>query len=150
MNGAPNAVIAHDPEGRFIRTIAMYTEVADQARADWKYRQLYRATPAMLHTVDVDGCIVTVTDRWLQKMGYSREEVVGRSIADFYSKSDRKRFMNGGLQKIISGGEFNNEERQLVTKTGMSVLVAMILLGLRSVPPVIEIFEIWSGQRMSI
>ena len=118
INCLTNSRVEHDPDGRFIRTIAMYTEVADQARADWKYRQLYRATPAMLHTVDADGHIVTVTDRWLHKMGYSREEVVGRSIADFYSKADRKRFMNGGLQKIISGGEFNNEERQLVTKAG--------------------------------
>jgi PAS domain S-box-containing protein len=118
INCLTNSLVEHDPEGRFIRTIAMYTEVADQARADWKYRQLYRATPAMLHTVDSQGCIVTVTDRWLQKMGYTREEVVGRSIVDFYSNADRKRFVSGGLQKIISGGEFNNEERQLVTKTG--------------------------------
>ena len=118
INCLTNSLVEHDPEGRFIRTIAMYTEVADQARADWKYRQLYRATPAMLHTVDSQGCIVTVTDRWLQKMGYAREEVVGRSIADFYSNADRKRFVSGGLQKIISGGEFNNEERQLVTRTG--------------------------------
>jgi PAS domain S-box-containing protein len=72
----------------------------------------------MLHTVDSQGCIVTVTDRWLQKMGYTREEAVGRSIADFYSGADRKRLASGGLEKIISGGEFNNEERQLVTKTG--------------------------------
>jgi PAS domain S-box-containing protein len=113
-----NSRVEHDPEGRFIRTIAMYTEVADQARADRKYRQLYRATPAMLHTVDADGNIVTVTDHWLQKMGYAREEVVGRSIADFYSTADRKRFSSGGLQEIISGGEFNNEERQLLTRDG--------------------------------
>lgn len=113
-----NSRVEHDPQGRFIRTIAMYTEVADQARADWKYRQLYRATPAMLHTVDADGNIVTVTDRWLQKMGYTREEVVGRSIADFYSTADRKRFSSGGLQEIISSGEFNNEERQLLTREG--------------------------------
>jgi PAS domain S-box-containing protein len=118
INCLTNSLVEHDPEGRFIRTIAMYTEVADQARADWKYRQLYRATPAMLHTVDSQGCIVTVTDRWLQKMGYTREEAVGRSIADFYSGADRKRLASGGLEKIISGGEFNNEERQLVTKTG--------------------------------
>lgn len=118
VNCLTNSLVEHDPQGRFIRTIAMYTEVSDQARADWKYRQLYRSTPAMLHTVDSQGCIVTVTDHWLHKMGYTREEVVGRSIVDFYSTADRKRFVSGGLQKIISGGEFNNEERQLVTKTG--------------------------------
>jgi PAS domain S-box-containing protein len=113
-----NSLVEHDPEGTFIRTIAMYAEVTDQARADWKYRQLYRATPAMLHTVDAEGCIVTVTDHWLQKMGYSREEVVGRAITDFSSAKDRKRLAAGRLQELIGGGEFNNEERQMVTKSG--------------------------------
>ena len=113
-----NSLVEHDPEGTFIRTIAMYAEVTDQARVDWKYRQLYRATPAMLHTVDAEGCIITVTDHWLQKMGYSREEVVGRAITDFSSAKDRKRLAAGRLQALIGGGEFSNEERHMVTKSG--------------------------------
>jgi PAS domain S-box-containing protein len=59
-----NSLVEHDPDGEFIRTVAMYTEITDQARIDRKYRQLYRSTPAMLHTLDADGCIVTVTDHW--------------------------------------------------------------------------------------
>ena len=102
-----------------MRTIALYTEVADQARADLKYRHLYRSTPAMLHIVDSDGCIVTVTDHWLQKMGYMREEVVGRPIIDFFSDKYRKKFDGGRLQAVIEGGEFNNEARQMVTKNGV-------------------------------
>jgi PAS domain S-box-containing protein len=113
-----NSVTEHDREGKFIRTIAMYMEVADQARADWKYRQLYRATPAMLHTLDADGCIVTVTDHWLNKMGYAREEVVGRSIVDFFSDSERQHYTGRKLQQTISGGEFTNEPREMVTKGG--------------------------------
>lgn len=118
VNCLTNSVIEHDPDGRFIRTIAMYMEVADQARVDWKYRQLYRATPAMLHTLDAGGCIVTVTDRWLQKMGYSREEVIGRSILDFFSPEDRENWSANLLQRTISGGEFTNEERRMVTREG--------------------------------
>ncbi len=118
VNCLTNSVIEHDPEGRYIRTIAMYMEVADQARVDWKYRQLYRATPAMLHTIDAAGSIVTVTDRWLQKMGYSREEVIGRSILDFFSPEDRERYSARLLQRSISGGKFTNEERRMVTREG--------------------------------
>jgi len=113
-----NSLVEHDPAGAFIRTIAMYAEVSDQARADRKYRQLYRATPAMLHTVDAEGCIVTVTDHWLQKMGYTREEVVGRPITEFSSAADKKQLAAGRLQELISGGEFRNEERHMVTKRG--------------------------------
>ena len=118
VNCLTNSLVENSSDGTYLHTVAMYSEVSDQARADWKYRQLYRATPAMLHTVDADGCIVTVTEHWLQKMGYSREEVVGRSMMDFYSEADRKKFTAGILQEKISGGEFSNESRQMVTKDG--------------------------------
>ena len=73
-----SAFIEFDLEGQFVRTVAMYSELSDQARVNFKYRTLYRSTPAMLHTVDETGLIVTVTDHWLQKLGYEREEVIGR------------------------------------------------------------------------
>lgn len=118
VNCLTNSLVEHSSRGAFVRTVAMYSELTDQGRADWKYRQLYRATPAMLHTVDADGCIIYVTDHWLQKMGYSREEVVGRSIMDFYSDADRKRLASGYLQDLIRVGEFSNESRQMVTRKG--------------------------------
>jgi PAS domain S-box-containing protein len=125
VNCLTNSLVEHDADGVFVRTVAVYTERSDQSRVDWKYRQLYRSTPAMLHTVDADGCIVTVTDHWLQKMAYARDEVVGRSIMDFYSEADRKRFAEGRLQDVISGGEFSNQERQMVTKNGQVLDLVM-------------------------
>jgi len=113
-----NSLVEYDPGGAFLRTVAMYTEIADQARANFKYRELYRSTPAMLHTVDGDGNIVTVTDHWLQKLGYKREDVVGRPISDFFAAADRKAFSGNKLQESIRRGDFNNEERQIVTKDG--------------------------------
>jgi len=113
-----NSLVERGDEGGIVRTVALYSEVSDQARHDWKYRQLYRQTPAMLHTVDVDGSIVNVTEHWLQKMGYTREEVVGRSIVDFFSEADRKKFSSGYLQEVISDGEFSNQPRQVVTRKG--------------------------------
>lgn len=113
-----NAIIEYDREGEFIRTVAMYSEISDQARANFKYRTLYRETPAMLHTVNGEGLIITVTDHWLQKLGYKREEVVGRPITDFFSARDRKAYADGRLRELISDGDFNNLERQMVAKDG--------------------------------
>jgi PAS domain S-box-containing protein len=87
-----NSIIEYDPDGSFLRTIALYREYDDQARANFKYRELYRSTPAMLHTVDGDGNIVTVTDRWLERLGYTREEVLGRPITDFFTAAEQRRF----------------------------------------------------------
>jgi len=118
VNCLTNSLVEHDPNGEFIRTVALYTEIADRARIDLKYRQLYRSTPAMLHTVDADGLVITATDHWLHKMGYTRDEVVGRPISDFFSEAFKKRMSSERLQALIIGGEFQNEERQMVTKSG--------------------------------
>ena len=80
----------------------------------WKYSACIFARALLPR----DGNIVTVTDHWLQKLGYKREEVVGRPISDFYSEAERQRFSEGRLQDFINQGDFNNEERQVVTKTG--------------------------------
>ena len=113
-----NAIVEYDREGEFLRTVAMYSEVSDQARANFKYRTLYRATPAMLHTVDGDGLVVTVTDHWLQKLGYKREDVVGRPITDFFSLRDQKYYADGRMRELISEGDFNNLERQMLASDG--------------------------------
>ncbi len=115
-----NALVEHDPQGEYLRTVAMYTEIADQARANFKYRTLYRSTPAMLHTLDTDGNIVTITDHWLKKLGYERSEVIGRPITDFYGEADRAR-----LPEAINRGDFNNVERQLLTRDGRTMDIVM-------------------------
>ena len=120
-----NAFVEYDQEGEFLRTVAMYSEISDQARANFKYRTLYRSTPAMLHTVDGDGLIVTVTDHWLSKLGFSREEVLGRPITDFMSLADQKKYADGRLKQLIAEGDFNNLERQMVTKEGTTIDLIM-------------------------
>jgi PAS domain S-box-containing protein len=120
-----NAFIEYDREGSFLRTVAMYSEVADQARANFKYRTLYRSTPAMLHTVDGDGLLITVTDHWLSKLGFLREEVLGRPITDFMSAADQKKYADGGLRDLISKGDFQNLERQMVAKDGRTMDLIM-------------------------
>lgn len=120
-----NAIVEYDRAGQFLRTVAMYTEISDQARANLKYRTLYRSTPAMLHTVDNNGLIVTVTDHWLQKLGFKREEVVGRPITDFFSEADRKQYADGSLNELLEKREFNNLKRQMVTKKGQVMDLVM-------------------------
>jgi len=120
-----DAIIEYDPAGRFLRTIAMYAEVGEEARASFKYRDLYRLTPAMLHTLDGAGHIQTVTDHWLQKLGYRREEVLGRPVTDFYSAADRRRFSGSKLHEAVNRGEFTNVDRQMVTKDGRVLDIVM-------------------------
>ncbi|MBF0413086.1 MAG: PAS domain S-box protein [Desulfamplus sp.] len=55
-----------------------------------RYRHIYHNTPVMLHSIDTDGKIIGVSDFWLEKMGYARDEVVGKTLTDFYSDDSKK------------------------------------------------------------
>ncbi|HZX23028.1 MAG TPA: sigma 54-interacting transcriptional regulator [Woeseiaceae bacterium] len=113
-----SAVIEQEPQSGYIRTVAVYQELGDSGKVERKYRQLYRATPAMLHIVDAEGRITQVSDHWLQIMGYRAEEVLGRSILDFLSESYRSELGGGRLQRVISEGNVSGRDRQMVTRDG--------------------------------
>ncbi len=55
-----------------------------------RYRSLYNHTPAMLHSIDWEGCIVSVSDYWLDVMGYQRDEVIGKPLTHFFTESSRE------------------------------------------------------------
>ena len=113
-----NAIVERSEAGDYLRTIAVYTEVSVQARLEQHYRELYRATPAMLHTVDKHGRITNVSDRWLDSLGYRREEVLGRVITEFMGKELQATLGGGRLEDVIAGGELEDEPRTYVAKTG--------------------------------
>jgi PAS domain S-box-containing protein len=117
------AVVERDAEGDYVRTVAVYTELGQQARLEQHYRELYRATPALLHTVDAEGRILHVSDRWLEKLGYTREEVLGRLITDFMGEETRAQLQDGRLANVIAHGELDNEPRTYVSKSGVVIEV---------------------------
>ena len=54
------------------------------------FEDLYKRTPVMMHSIDTDGNIVEVSDTWLQKLGYSRDEVIGRKSTEFLTEASRR------------------------------------------------------------
>ena len=126
-----SAVVEQDAIGNYLTTVAQYVEAGEEARANFRYRTLYRSTPAMLHTLDADGYLMTVTDHWLMKLGYEREEVIGRPITDFYSRADRERFEDAGLKAYVGRGDFNNVDRQMVTRSGKTLDIVMSAISSR-------------------
>jgi len=114
-----NAVVEREEDsGDYVRTVAVYTEIGAEARIEQHYRDLYRDTPAMLHTVDSEGRIVYVSDRWLTKLGYRREEVIGRNITDFMAADSVENPDPRSLENIIAQGELDNAPRNYLTRDG--------------------------------
>ncbi|MCP3952496.1 MAG: PAS domain-containing protein, partial [Desulfobacterales bacterium] len=54
-----------------------------------RYRSLYHHTPAMLHSIDERGHLVSVSDHWAEEMGYSPDEIVGRKLTDFFTEESK-------------------------------------------------------------
>jgi PAS domain S-box-containing protein len=110
--------------GDFLHTLCIFAEVSDRALLERRYQDLYQSTPAMLHTIDPDGHITEVSNHWLHKLGYDRDEVLGHSILEFMSDESR-RPLEGRMREIISEGERENVPRQMVTKSGQVIDVLM-------------------------
>ncbi len=59
------------------------------ADSEGRYRSLYNHTPAMLHSIDSEGHLISVSDFWLEALGYRRGDVIGRQLTDFFTESSR-------------------------------------------------------------
>ncbi len=126
-----SAVIETDPGNGYVRTVVVYQELGDSGKVERKYRQLYRATPAMLHSVDAEGRITQVSDYWLQKLGYRAEEVLGRSILDFLTEPYRSQLAGGRLQRVISEGTVTDQDRRMIGRDGRIIDTIMSTLAER-------------------
>jgi PAS domain S-box-containing protein len=114
-----------DERGQFLGSVSVFTELSDRARLERQYRDLYQSTPAMLHTVDSSGRITAVSDHWLDKLGYTREDVIGRPFVDFLTESSRESAMQRTVDEVMAGGDLKNVPRQFVTRRGEVLDVLM-------------------------
>ncbi len=113
------------PDGGYLDTVSAFTELGDHAHLERQYRDLYQSTPALLHTVNGEGRILAVSDHWLEKLGYTRDEVVGRPVTDFLTDESKRSAMQLTVEEVIAGGDLNNVPRQMVTRSGEVVEVLM-------------------------
>ncbi|MEK6742548.1 MAG: PAS domain S-box protein [Nitrospirota bacterium] len=58
-------------------------------RSEARYRMLYEGTPVMMHSIDAEGKLISVSDQWLKTLGYSRDEVLGRRSTEFLDEQSR-------------------------------------------------------------
>ncbi|MBU8870975.1 MAG: PAS domain S-box protein [Gemmatimonadales bacterium] len=57
-----------------------------------KFRALYDNAPLSYQSLDDDGCFTDVNPAWLKTLGYARDEVIGKSYADFLHPDWKPRF----------------------------------------------------------
>lgn len=89
------------------------------ALSEKKFKQLYQKAPIAYHTLSPKGTITEVNEKWCKILGYSKKEVVGKSIFSFINKDERKQAKASFQEKIKSGKSYTGgHERQFTTKKG--------------------------------
>ena len=93
-----------------------------------RYRRLYNQTPVMLHSIDDDGRLVSVSDYWLETLGYERREVLGRRTTEFLTESSRHYATEAVLPDFFLTGSCKEVPYQFVKKNGevLDVLLSAI------------------------
>jgi len=84
------------------------------------FRSLYRATPIMMHSLDRDARIIEINDAWATRMGYSRDEVIGRPALDFIASHQHDQVRNAYSPEFWQEGSCDRLPHTLVRKDGAS------------------------------
>jgi len=99
------------------------------AASERQNRELYEATPAMLHSMDIEGRLLSVSDAWLARLGYLRSEVVGRDLSDFLVPTSRQTLLEEILPGLLRTGRCGDVALRMVCCDGtwIDVLLAATL-----------------------
>ncbi|MDP2858534.1 MAG: PAS domain S-box protein, partial [Bacillota bacterium] len=111
--------------------LAIVRDITEQERAEelrrqaeQRYRGLFEEAPAIyVITRSQDGVpvIADCNEVFFTTLGYTRAEVLGRPLADFYTPESRAELLEGGGFQRALAGRFVAEERQLLTCDGRVV-----------------------------
>jgi len=83
-----------------------------------RLRAMYESTPAMMHSVDPAGRMLSVSDRWLQNLGHRREQVVGRLVDDFITPESLRLLREVYRPALWRDGRVDNCPVQLLCADG--------------------------------
>lgn len=94
-----------------------------------RYRTIYHNTPGMLHSVDTEGRLISVSDNWLEVLGYKREEVIGQKLTSFFTKASRHYAEKVVLPEFFKTGFCKDIPYQFVKQNGEVIDILLSAIG---------------------
>jgi diguanylate cyclase (GGDEF)-like protein/PAS domain S-box-containing protein len=83
-----------------------------------RFLMLYEATPAMLHSIDLQGRLVYVSDLWLATLGYTRDDVIGHLWVSFLTPASSAYATGIVIPELFRSGQCEGIEYHAVHKDG--------------------------------
>ena len=83
-----------------------------------RFRELYEKTPVMLHSADEQGRIIYVNDHWLEHLGYSRDDVIGKPLSTFLNEESGRLVEEEAEPRFQETGKVKDLELEFVRSDG--------------------------------
>ena len=87
-----------------------------------RHRDLFDHASDMIHFVTPEGEILYVNNAWLNAIGYTEEELKGKSIYSFISEKERSRFEQFRSEVIAGENSLNEIETSFISKAGHEII----------------------------
>ncbi|MFQ6028360.1 MAG: PAS domain S-box protein [Dehalococcoidia bacterium] len=89
---------------------------------------LYSRSPVMMHTIDQEGRLISANKFWLQHLGYTHSEVIGRRSVEFLTEASQRHVYEVWFPEFFNTGFVRDVELQMVRKNGE--VIDVLLYGL--------------------
>lgn len=140
----------YDENGNVSGIEGILTDITDLKQANQRledskeeFRQLYQQAPVMLHNINTEGVLIEVNRYWLETLGYTRVEVLGKQSIEFMAPESRQQFIElfPHLHKNLF---IKDNEFQFITKKGETIDTIV------SANMVKDFSGEWTGARVAI
>jgi PAS domain S-box-containing protein len=111
------------------RQAEQHAQALEALRAE-RRDSLDEAVPAMMHSIDMQGRLLAVSDTWLSKLGYTRADAIGRPSVDLLTPASREHAVRAVLPEFFRTGRCDNVSYQMLRKDGgtLDVLLSAVLV----------------------
>lgn len=92
-------------------------------RSEERFRLLYDNSPLPQQSLDNGGLILEINQAWLEIMGYTHQEAVGRSFTDFLDQGSKETFQVE-FPALKEKGSCDRLELNLIKKEGSLILAS--------------------------
>ncbi|MGQ0638149.1 MAG: ATP-binding protein, partial [Nitrososphaerota archaeon] len=101
-------------------------------KTELKYRNLYDNSPELYRSANADGVIIDCNRSYAEHLGYTREEIIGKSVYDNIAENSLNDF-RGLVEKWKKEGRVTNEEIWFKRKNGNTFPVLLSSTGLHDI-----------------
>ncbi len=126
---ASASMFEHPEYGEII--ISVHTDIDQRKRAEEalreseeRFRLTYENAPLGYQSLDENGRFIDVNQAWIDVLGYSRQEVIGKSFADFLDPEWADHFREN-FPRFKAVGEILGVEFDMIKKDGSTMTVSI-------------------------